>query len=116
MRTVSIFTTVIVVLAALQPVYGSEECTAAFRIDLTSQQDAVLHFKVMVTTNAPRAQIDYDLLLTVASDSGESRVVRLHRVVMIGGGTVFDLALHTLGSGESLVSSEAELVTCRSKF
>ena len=113
MRGISILTVFLVGLAAFLPAYGAEECTADFRVDLTFQENSLLHFKVMVTTDAARAEILYNLFLTVASASGDERVVTKPRVVKIGGGTVNDLATHELEPGQSLVSSEAVLVSCR---
>ncbi len=115
MRSVSAFTGFLVVLAAVLPGYGAEECTANFEVDLTSQEESVLHFEVTVSTDATNARIEYSLLLTVSSASGDSRVVTIPRVVKIGDGTIVDIVSHTLGSGETLSSSDAEQVSCESQ-
>ncbi len=115
MRIVSTYTAILVVLAAILSGSVAEECTASFEVDLTSQDASVLHFEVTVTTDTTRARIEYNLLLTVASASGDTRVVPIARVVKIGEGAIVDVVSHTLGSGESLVSSEAEQVSCTSE-
>ena len=115
MITLSTITGSMAILMALLPAAGAEECTATLSVNLTGEQDSLLRFQVMVSTSATRAQIAYNLLLTVATPSGGTRVVAKPRLVKIGVGTVFDIVTHRLGPNESLVGSGAELVSCRSQ-
>ncbi len=115
MRIVSIWMVLLVALATLHPGYGQEECTATFSVDLTSQVDSVLHYKVMVSTDGQRAQVRYNLLLRVISEAGVQRIVKVPRLVKIGQGAVFDIVRHSLAAGESLLGTEVELVSCTSE-
>lgn len=113
MRKVTVVACIVFAAATAVTALVADECTADFSVDLTSQEESVLHFEVMVSTDAERAEISYNLVLTLESEEGEEREVKVPRDVKIGEGSVTDVLSYTLAEGESLAGSDAELVSCR---
>jgi len=115
MKRFAALTAVVVAAATLLPAYAAEDCTATFEVSLVRQENSLLEFEVEVTSDATRARVEYIFDVTVANSSGESKTIPVARTVDINDTTSNEFVTHTLESGESLVSYDARMVSCRTK-
>jgi len=72
-----------------------------------------LVFEVEIGTKSNCAEINYDVILEIRQEDGKIEKKKLGRYVKLHDGSMLERVRHELGGGQSLVTWEVKLDTCK---
>ena len=113
-RPCVLFATV-VVLVLTSPISLASDCDATASATLVHSEESHLQFEVEVSTDADRAEVEYDLIIEIALPNGQAKRIRKTGQVKMAQGMITVIVEHKLDEDESMLSYEAKIVKCKSK-
>ena len=107
---------IVVVLVLTSPIsLAKEDCNATASATLVHSEESHLQFEVEVSTDADRAEVEYDLVIEIALPNGQAKRIRKTGQVKMAQGMITVIVEHKLDEDESMLSYEAKIVKCKSK-
>ena len=97
--------------------WADSDCSANARAKLARENVendfTDLQFDVEVSTGERCAKIVYDLIIEEQLPNGQSKRIRIPRVVKLDDGGLQEMVLHRLSSGHRMLEYEAKIHTCQ---